>query len=56
MDKGKVFINAQRKVNGEWVSIDIDEIDWENINEIHVKGKYHYVRVPEQWKGEEDDR
>ena len=44
MDKGKVFINAQRKVNGEWVSIDIDEIDWENINEIHVKGKYHYFR------------
>ena len=54
MDEGKVVINAKRKVNGEWVDIDIDEIDWENINEIHVKGKYHYVRVPEQWRGEEE--
>ena len=44
MDKGKVCINAKQKVNGEWVDIDIDEIDWENINEIHVKGKYHFVR------------
>lgn len=55
MDNGKVAIRARRKVSGEWVDIDIDEIDWETINEIHVKGKYRYVRVSEQRRGEEDE-
>ena len=43
----KTIFNYKKKIDGEWIDIDYDDIDWSTINDIIVQGKHHFVR--DEW-------
>lgn len=43
----KTTLKCQKKIDGEWLNIDYDDVDWSTINDIIVRGEHHFVR--EQW-------
>ena len=43
----ETILKCKKEIDGDWVDIDFEDLDWSEINDIIAKGKHHFVR--DQW-------